>query len=74
MALRKRPSTVGGEHISVRAGDHEGGTRVRFWQHYATELDDDSYGIYNFNWGYYLESLRLFCETGTGKPFNAAAG
>jgi hypothetical protein len=43
---------------------------VRFWQRYATELDDDAYGVYNYNWGYYLESLRLLCETGTGKSFN----
>src|SRR5436853_7179958 len=27
-------------------------TRLRFWQDYATELDDDAYGTYNFNWGY----------------------
>ena len=45
------------------------GTRLRFTQNYANELDDDVYGIYNFNWGYYLESLRLYCTTGQGKPF-----
>jgi uncharacterized protein YndB with AHSA1/START domain len=44
-------------------------TRLRFWQDYAIELDDDAYGIYNFNWGYYLESLRLCASTGAGKPF-----
>jgi uncharacterized protein YndB with AHSA1/START domain len=49
--------------------DHDVGTRLRFWQDYAVELSDDAYGIYNFNWGYYLESLRLLCTTGTGKPF-----
>jgi steroid delta-isomerase-like uncharacterized protein len=49
----------------------EGGhLRLRFWQDYAVELSDDDYGNYNFNWGYYLESLRLFCETGAGKPFD----
>jgi uncharacterized protein YndB with AHSA1/START domain len=47
------------------------GTRVRFWQHYAQELSDDAYGVYNFNWGYYLESLRRVCESGVGKPFQA---
>jgi uncharacterized protein YndB with AHSA1/START domain len=46
-------------------------TRVRFRQDYAAELSDDEYGIYNYNWAYYLESLRLHCETGTGKPFQA---
>ena len=48
-----------------------GGTIVRFWQEYARELSDDAYGTYNFNWGYYLESLRLLGETGTGKPYQA---
>jgi uncharacterized protein YndB with AHSA1/START domain len=48
-----------------------GRTRVRFWQDYAVELADDYYGTYNFSWGYYLESLRLLCSTGTGKPFQA---
>ena len=53
----------------------EGGrARLRFWQEYAVELADDYYGVYNFNWGYYLESLRLLCVTGTGKPFQAGAG
>jgi uncharacterized protein YndB with AHSA1/START domain len=49
----------------------DGRTRVRFWQHYATELDDDAYGIYSYNWAYYLESLRLLCVDGTGKPYQA---
>jgi uncharacterized protein YndB with AHSA1/START domain len=51
--------------------EHDGGTRLRFWQHYASELDDDSYGSYNFNWANYLESLRLLCVEGAGKPFPA---
>ena len=46
-------------------------TRVVFHQEYARELSDVDYGIYNFNWGYYLESLRLYVETGVGKPFEA---
>jgi uncharacterized protein YndB with AHSA1/START domain len=51
----------------VQAAD--GRTRLRFWQEYAVELADDYYGVYNFNWGYYLESLRLYCTTGVGKPY-----
>lgn len=47
----------------------DGRTRLRFTQDYATELSDDDYGIYNFNWGYYLESLRLLLNTGTGRPY-----
>jgi uncharacterized protein YndB with AHSA1/START domain len=49
-----------------------GRTRLRFTQNYATELSDDDYGVYNYNWGYYLESLRLLCTSGAGKPFSAA--
>lgn len=47
----------------------DGRTRLRFWQDYAVELADDDFGVYNYNWGYYLESLRLYCVTGTGRPF-----
>ena len=47
-------------------------TSILFRQDYARELDDRTYGIYNFNWGFYLESLRLHLETGAGKPFAAA--
>ena len=54
------------------SGLGDGRTRLRFWQDYAVELSDDAYGIYNFNWGYYLESLRLLCTTGAGKPFRPA--
>lgn len=51
----------------------DGRTRLRFTQNYATELSDDDYGVYNFNWGYYLESLRLLGATGTGKPYHPAS-
>jgi len=44
-------------------------TRLRFSQDYAVELSDDAYGTYNFNWGYYLESLRALCSSGAGHPF-----
>jgi hypothetical protein len=54
--------------FEVVAND-DGRARLRFTQDYAVELTDDEFGIYNFNWGYYLESLRLLCVTGTGKPF-----
>ncbi len=42
-----------------------------FRQEYARELSDEEYGRYNFNWGYYLDSLRLLVETGRGKPYLA---
>ncbi len=49
--------------------ERDGETSLRFVQEYAQELDDDTYGVYNFNWGYYLNSLKRLCETGTGVPF-----
>lgn len=49
--------------------ERDGETSLRFVQQYAQELDDDTYGTYNFNWGYYLNSLKQLCETGKGTPF-----
>jgi hypothetical protein len=60
-----------GASIRFDVRPHEGGSRLTFRQGYGVELDDDSFGIYNFNWGYYLQSLREYCESGTGKPFRA---
>ncbi len=51
--------------LRARAGE----TSLRFVQEYAQELDDDTYGAYNFNWGYYLNSLKRFCEQGVETPF-----
>lgn len=47
------------------------GTILFFRQEYARELDEEEYGRYNFNWGYYLESLRRLVETGAGNPYDA---
>lgn len=43
-----------------------------FRQEYAQELSDEEYGRYNFNWGYYLHSLKQLCETGRGTPHRPA--
>jgi len=56
--------------FEFRLRSADGGTSLRFVQTYAQELDDDTYGTYNFNWGYYLNSLKRFCEDGVGTPFN----
>jgi uncharacterized protein YndB with AHSA1/START domain len=47
------------------------GTSLRFTQTYARELELDVYGTYNFNWGFYLDSLTMLVEKGKGKPFEA---
>jgi hypothetical protein len=41
--------------FSFELEERDGATRLRFRQEYATELSDDEYGSFNFNWGYYLE-------------------
>ena len=50
-----------------------GETGLKFVQEYAQELSDEVYGTYNFNWGYYLGSLKRLCEEGQGTPFGATA-
>lgn len=45
-----------------------------FRQEYARELSDEEYGRYNFNWGYYLHSLKKLCETGEGTPHEPGGG
>ena len=49
--------------------ERKGETLLKFFQDYARELSDEVYGTYNFNWGFYLNSLKQFCEKGTGTPF-----
>ena len=60
-----------GASIRFELRDHEAGTRVTFRQGSGEPLDDEAFGVFNFNWGYYLESLRTYCESGHGKPFSA---
>ena len=55
--------------VSHSRCERKGETLVMFSQDYARELSDEVYGIYNFNWGYYLNSLKLLCEKGSGVPF-----
>jgi predicted ester cyclase/uncharacterized protein YndB with AHSA1/START domain len=50
------------------------GCALFFTQEYARELSDEEYGRYNYNWAYYLESLRRLVTTGRGFPYNAPTG
>ena len=42
---------------------------ITFTQEYANDISDEQFGTFNFNWGYYLHSLKLYCETGKGTPW-----
>jgi uncharacterized protein YndB with AHSA1/START domain len=59
--------------IRFRLDAADGGTLVRFWHQLGPATGDDTLAGVNFNWGYYLDSLRLACETGSGKPFRAGS-
>ena len=55
--------------FSFELSETNAGTQLKFTQDYSKEISDESYGIYNFNWGYYLQSLKDYCESGKGKPY-----
>jgi uncharacterized protein YndB with AHSA1/START domain len=46
-----------------------GHSRLVFRQGYGKPISDVEFGIYNFNWGYYLHSLKQLVETGQGTPY-----
>src|ERR1700723_110981 len=43
--------------------------RLTFVQEYSNFIAEEKFGRVNFNWGYYLYSLKKYCETGVGLPF-----
>jgi uncharacterized protein YndB with AHSA1/START domain len=43
-------------------------TLLRF-QHTDWRAVTDFYASCNYHWGYYMRSLKLYCETGKGMPF-----
>lgn len=55
--------------FSFTLNERGGETLLHFVQEYARELPDETYGNYNFNWAYYLNSLKQLCENGMGTPF-----
>ena len=48
-------------------------TIVHFWHQMGPDVSEDGFASANFNWGYYLDSLRLLCETGQGKPYRSGS-
>ncbi len=54
--------------------ERKGETLLMFSQDYARELSNEVYGTYNYNWGYYANSLKLLCENGAGVPFKPQDG
>lgn len=48
------------------------GTLILFEHEFARAVEREAFGRYNFNWAYYLQSLKALCETGQGFPFEGA--
>jgi uncharacterized protein YndB with AHSA1/START domain len=44
-------------------------SRLVFTQGYGAPISDVEFGIYNYNWAYYLHSLKQLVETGVGFPY-----
>ena len=45
-------------------------TTILRFSHNNWKEETDFFASCNFNWGYYLNSLKQYCETGEGTPFN----
>lgn len=59
----------GATTIHLRMDRIDGGTKVSFRHQMGADRPDEAVASANFSWGYYLDSLRLLCETGRGKPY-----
>jgi uncharacterized protein YndB with AHSA1/START domain len=49
--------------------EKDGDTILRF-SHNNWKEETDFFASCNYNWGYYLKSLKQYCETGEGTPYN----
>ena len=54
--------------LTFELDSREGATVVRF-THGDWRDVTDFYATCNYHWGFYLRSLKTYCETGTGEPF-----
>ena len=51
---------------------HQGSTVLRFSHSNWREMTD-FFAACNYNWGFYMRSLKAYCETGKGTPFSQGA-
>jgi len=57
-----------GTHFVFDLEEKEGDTILRFI-HANWKDETDFFASCNYHWGYYLRSLKLYCETGSGTHF-----
>lgn len=58
-----------GTRLVFSLEENEGRTTVRF-SHGGWRDMTDFFASCNFNWGFYMRSLKSYCETGEGEPFS----
>jgi uncharacterized protein YndB with AHSA1/START domain len=57
-----------GTHISFELEEKGSNTLLRF-THGGWKEETDTFAGCNYDWATFLASLKLLCETGTGKPY-----
>ncbi len=57
-------------HFTFTLEEKDGRTVLRF-SHENWRDETDFLASCNYQWGYYLRSLKQYCETGQGTPFSA---
>jgi uncharacterized protein YndB with AHSA1/START domain len=56
--------------LTFNLTEKNGQTLLRF-THGEWEAETDFFATCNYHWGYYMRSLKLYCETGQGTPYPA---
>lgn len=51
--------------------EEKGETTVLRFNHCDWRVATDFFASCNYNWGYYMRSLKSYCETGEGTPFKS---
>jgi uncharacterized protein YndB with AHSA1/START domain len=57
-----------GTTFSFEIEEQKSNTILRFF-HSNWKEETDFFASCNYHWGYYLRSIKLYCETGEGTPF-----
>jgi uncharacterized protein YndB with AHSA1/START domain len=58
-----------GTNLSFELNEKEEGTTLKF-SHLNWTNESEFFGFCSYHWGRYMESLKLFCETGKGQPYS----
>ena len=66
-AVKQGAPEWAGTSVSWELAPKAGGTRVRFGHHGYPSVEG-SFANVNFNWAFYLSSLKDYLETGRGRP------